>query len=369
MEPEPSRRGDARLHPRDVWVCVTYMFLATAMWVVNKKTVKHLPVPFFVMLVQTVATVALLKLWQVSGLIRMKPYRWEIFGQWLPTGFVWAIPLALNLRALTRLNPETLIVFRTATLIGVTLGDSAYGKKFTSREIASIATILTGCSVYAWYDAQYDAEGYMWASLYWLAMVTSMLYVKHAFSMNKDLNVWEKTTYLNATAVPPLGLFSLLFECTSSSYANLSAAGSFWLCASCLMGVALASASNKSRDFLSATAFDVMSTGSKFLTILVSGLIFESLYTPQSLVGLLVAIAGGSLYSPVGAWCLRCVGLGAWVRESDSRENGRVRLPTTRAGGGAGVAPLTWSGHARNVTWASGLGGDDSPSHRNGSGT
>ena len=65
----------------------------------------------------------------------------------------------------------------------------------------------------------------------------------------------------------------------------MSSVGSFWLMASCLMGVALASASNKSRDFMSAAAFDVMSTGSKFLTILVSGLIFESLYTPQSLGG------------------------------------------------------------------------------------
>ena len=142
------------------------------------------------------------------------------------------------------------------------------------------------------------------------------------------------------------------------------------MCASCLMGVALASASNKSRDFLSATAFDVMSTGSKFLTILVSGLIFESLYTPQSLSGLLVAIFGGSLYSPVGAWVLRCVGLGKWVRDD---ENEKTRLPTSRlptsqknaAKAADGAAPFGWSGGAKNVTWASGLGGQDSPSRRN----
>jgi hypothetical protein len=30
-------------------------------------------------------------------------------GEWINTGIVWAVPLALNLRALTRLNPETLI--------------------------------------------------------------------------------------------------------------------------------------------------------------------------------------------------------------------------------------------------------------------
>ena len=31
----------------------------------------------------------------------------------------------------------------------------------------------------------------------------------------------------------------------------------------------------------------------------------------------------------------------------------------------AGDAPFAWRAGAKNVTWASGLGGDDSPSHRN----
>ena len=42
---EPSRRGDARLNPRDVWVCVSYMFLATAMWVVNKHDLQESDFP------------------------------------------------------------------------------------------------------------------------------------------------------------------------------------------------------------------------------------------------------------------------------------------------------------------------------------
>ena len=55
----------------------------------------------------------------------MRDFSWETFGEWVKTGIVWAVPLALNLRALTRLNPETLIVFRTATLIGVAFGGAA----------------------------------------------------------------------------------------------------------------------------------------------------------------------------------------------------------------------------------------------------
>ena len=135
---------EGMLAPRETAVCAAYMFLASAMWVVNKKDVKHLPVPFFVMLTQALATCVILKTLQRLRVVRMRPWRWEIFGEWLKTGFVRAVPLALNLRALTRLNPETLIVFRTATLIGVTFGDHAYGKRFQRREIASIVAILVG---------------------------------------------------------------------------------------------------------------------------------------------------------------------------------------------------------------------------------
>ena len=114
------------LTARDIRVCTLYMLLASAMWIVNKKTITYLPVPFFVTLVQALATCAILKMAQRLKAIQMQPFSWETFGEWVNTGIVWAVPLALNLRALTRLNPETLIVFRTATLIGVTFGDYAY---------------------------------------------------------------------------------------------------------------------------------------------------------------------------------------------------------------------------------------------------
>ena len=261
---------------------------------------------------------------------------------------MWAVPLALNLRALTRLNPETLIVFRTATLIGVTFGDYVYyGKRFETREVAAIVTILTGCAFYAWYDAQFDAEGYAWASLYWVAMVISMLYVKHSFNVHKDLSTWDKTVYLNATASLPLGFMSLLFECSASEYDRLSPTGMTWLIISCFMGVALASASNGSRECLSATAFDVMSTACKFTTILLSSFIFESMYTPQSIGGLMVALAGGSLYSPVGVWAVRCVAGG---NEGDNAGGDEGR----EAGGIIARSVRKCIG-PRRVTWDSNL--------------
>lgn len=69
------------LTARDVRVCVVYMFLASAMWVVNKKTITHLPVPFFVTLTQALATCAILKVAQHMKIIHMQPFSWETFGE------------------------------------------------------------------------------------------------------------------------------------------------------------------------------------------------------------------------------------------------------------------------------------------------
>lgn len=65
---------------RDVRVCVIYMCLASVMWVVNKKTITHLPVPFFVTLTQALATCAILKTCQYLKVIHMQPFSWETFG-------------------------------------------------------------------------------------------------------------------------------------------------------------------------------------------------------------------------------------------------------------------------------------------------
>lgn len=164
--------------------------------------------------------------------------------------------------------------------------------------------------------------------------------------------------YLNATASLPLALMSLLFECSASEYDRLSPSGTAWLVSSCFMGVALASASNGSRECLSATAFDIMSTASKFITILLSIFIFESMYTPQSMGGLMVALAGGSLYSPVGVWAVRCVaprGAGGGGGGGDGMDG--------CGGDGGGEGGGSFLGNrikscmgARRVTWELGVG-------------
>ena len=69
------------LSAHHVRVCVAYMVLASAMWVVNKKTITHLPVPFFVTLTQALATCAILKVAQRSRIIHMQPFSWETFGE------------------------------------------------------------------------------------------------------------------------------------------------------------------------------------------------------------------------------------------------------------------------------------------------
>ena len=274
----------------------------------------------------------------------MRPWRWEIFGEWLKTGFVWAVPLALNLRALTRLNPETLIVFRTATLIGVTFGDHAYGKRFSGARLRPSSSSRRVC-LHAWYDAQYDAEGYAWATLYWFAMVVSMLYVKHSFSVHKDLSIWDKTTYLNATAAAAGALLAALRVHVVRVRGALARGRDVVARELSHGGGAGVRVEQEPGFFISHRSTSCPRR--KGFTILASSLAFESAYTPQSLVGLLVALAGGSLYSPVGTWCLRCAGF---------RDAGAGAGAPGGDFGGVGSAN---QGRPKGVTWAGGVGGGD----------
>jgi len=51
------------------------------------------------------------------------------------------------------------------------------------------------------------------------------------------------------------------------------------------------------RDALSATGFDVLGNSTKYATLLLSVLLWESPITSMSLMGVLVALTGGVVYS------------------------------------------------------------------------
>jgi drug/metabolite transporter (DMT)-like permease len=205
------------------------------------------------------------------------------------------------MQMLAYINPETAVMFRTFSLVGVSFGDFIFFRKyFELNESISVLCVLVGGVLYAVSDIQFSLQGYKWGVLYVLSLTANLLILKAAFNSSKGVGDWEKTFYLNANGSLLLLAFVVLFEIDAEPQNPLTTndfVGSSLLLSSCLLGLAIGYFASVTRDALSATAFDVLSNTSKFFTIALSVALFDSRLSYLSSIGLLISVSGGALFS------------------------------------------------------------------------
>ena len=271
-----------------------YFLVSALMLNVNKLAINAFKAPYTLTLLQALFTCTAILAAGVRGKVYLSMRDSRRF--FLP-GTLWALPLAFSMQTLRYINPETVVMFRTFTLIGVSAGDFLFfGKVFIFHELLSLVFICLGGLLYVMSDLQYDAAGYFWGALYCLTMTVSLLVVKAAFNANKSIGVWEKTFYLNWNGSLVFLFLSSSFEGTWMTIERLLALPMlevFIISISCVLGFWIGFLANAARDALSPTAFDVLSNTSRFLTVTISFSIFKPQYSSFSLCGLALSILGG----------------------------------------------------------------------------
>merc|ERR1711907_316240 len=277
---------------------ITYILISSTMLIVNKAAVRVLPYPLFVTNLQMIASVIAIYGMRLYGTITFPDPTAEKIQHWIGVTCAWVLPILLNMKALQLLNVETVLVFRTMTVLGVCLGHH-----IAMIPAIGLIVITLGGLTYGYYDVSYNSEGYAWALGYWAAMVANSLYIKFVFNKTTDMSTWEKSFLSNAMTVPILTLMSLYSEGWSAcitAFRGLSVSGLSIVLLSCLMGLGISVAGTRCREVFSATGFDVLGNMNKFLSIALSQILLGSVVSFQSLCGLVVALCGGILYSPLG---------------------------------------------------------------------
>eukprot|EP00658_Telonema_sp_P-2_P038082 TRINITY_DN2736_c0_g2_i4.p1 TRINITY_DN2736_c0_g2~~TRINITY_DN2736_c0_g2_i4.p1 ORF type:complete len:173 (+),score=42.94 TRINITY_DN2736_c0_g2_i4:240-758(+) len=135
-------------------------------------------------------------------------------------------------------------------------------------------------------------------------MVLNSLYIKMVFIKSESMTTWEKSFLSNLMTVPVLLLASGYSENLSTCFSalmNLNTQGILIVTLSCVMGLGISVAGTRCREAFSATGFDVLGNMNKFISIALSRLLLGSIVSSQSLAGLIVALLGGVLYSPLGS--------------------------------------------------------------------
>ena len=83
------------------------------------------------------------------------------------------------MKALQFLHLETVIVFRTLSVVFVAAGDVYFlGQSFSSSKLCGMALICVGGLIYASTDLNFHMTGYLWAAGYLFATVFNTVYIK-----------------------------------------------------------------------------------------------------------------------------------------------------------------------------------------------
>jgi len=223
----------------------------------------------------------------------------------------WIVPILLNMTAMKLLSVETMMMFRSVATVAVAAADYSFlGTRLTTIKVTACLIISAGGMIYASNDRTYNAEGYVWGAAYGAAMVFNNVYIKHSFNQHKDKNAWEKTLLNNLLATPLIAAGAFWREDSSqllADVAGLPARGSAIVVLSCLIGFGISMSGTACRDVLTATSFDVLGNCTKYLTLAFSIAFLGSQASWVGIMGVLIALTGGAVYSPAGEYVIRTV--------------------------------------------------------------
>jgi drug/metabolite transporter (DMT)-like permease len=280
--------------------------------IVNKAAMKVLPRVYAVTAMQTASAAVLLLMIRHANFVDFPNPTLAKVWDWTGVLIAWTVPIVLNMKAIQLLSVETVMMFRSLTIVFVAAGDFMLLKtKITARSIISCLMISLGGLVYASNDLNFHLKGYILGALYSFSMVVNSLYIKYCFNKHQEMNSWEKAFLNNILSTPvvvALSCFHENFRTLSLDMKSLSLGGIISLALSCLMGFGISMSGTKCREVLSATSFDVLGSCTKYLTLVLSIMILRAQNSVLSIVGICIALSGTVLYSPAGDMLCRSIG-------------------------------------------------------------
>jgi len=278
-----------------------YSVCSASMLVVNKVAVYYLPSPGLVTLVQLIFCSVFLTFLKYSGTAKVDDLSWEKTKPYIVyvAGFTGAV--YCNMRALSNLNVETVIVFRACTPLVVCFLDTLFlGRMFPSnRSLAALAVIVAGAVGYVQTDAAFARAGilaYGWCfayvSLICFEMILGKWLVKD-IGLTLSGSVW----YTNVLSVGPMMGLALIKDEYSNLYTlDITGPALLVLLLSCIVGTGISYAGWWCRSQLSATSYTLVGVMNKVLSILLNIAIWDKHATLTGIFFLTFCLAGGAAY-------------------------------------------------------------------------
>lgn len=229
----------------------------------------------------------------------ISPLTQPILQAYAMYSILFVLGIYSNMRSLQVSNVDTVIVFRSAIPLFVSLGDWIWmGRELPSfRSICAMCTIVVGCICYVIVDADFSIASYGWVSVYLVCIAAEMLFGK-ALTAAHTVSLGTSVLLTNTFALLPFLAIGVstgeLQRGLDSRHYTVNAC--FILALSCALSAGIGFSGWWCRSVTSATTFTVVGTVNKFLTVLINILIWSKHASFLGTCFLIICLSGGALY-------------------------------------------------------------------------
>lgn len=297
--PEAPKIDQTDLPMRTVALSVLfYAACSSTLLLINKVAMHFVPDASFILFCQFLTSSL-----TVRGIKCMSPdsdielLRWEKARPFSLACLIFFLCLLANTAALKSVNVETVIVARSCAPIAVSvLEHFTLGRALpTCQGTMALLAIAGGAVIYVISDEGFKIEGYTWLLLYFVFIVTEMVFVKFIVD-TVPMSTWTRVYYNNTLSIPMVVVSSFLMGFGGF----LEVEWTWWHIAmvglSCIVGVAISYAGFHLRKMVSATTFTVIGVLCKLMTVMLNDVVWSQHSNLMGHIGLLLCIAAGFAY-------------------------------------------------------------------------
>jgi len=224
--------------------------------------------------------------------------RWALTVPFLFVGMLASSMLAMQFSTL-----GTIVVCRNVAPIATMLIEGMFRIPFviSTHTVLALLTIVLGVVIYEATDIQFSPAGITAILVNMLFAVLERIMQRHLMANNPvDLSKSMMMLLNNAIGMPPTLLLALAWGehvKWRKAFGEVSTLGVTYLVISCLNGLAISYAGIRLQHMVAATTFMVITNVNKFAVILFGVIAFNESAGPLSIIGCVLAIAGGVYYA------------------------------------------------------------------------
>ena len=238
-----------------------------------------------------------------SGAVPKDKWEWYKIKPYLVYVGMFVATIYTNMRALQHSNVETVIVFRSACPLIVSVLDWAFlGRQLPSaRSIGALLVIIGGCIGYVLTDRAFKLNGwgaYSWVTAYFLIISVEMAYGKHIVGPHLAFgSMWGPTLYTNTLSIAPMLSIGLMaHEGSKIERSVLTPTSIGLLVSSCVIGVAISYLGWRARSLVTATCYTVLGVANKMFTVLANAMVWDQRASLTGVLFLVVCLVGAAGY-------------------------------------------------------------------------